>query len=79
MLADHYFSEMFTEAGTQEAKDAAQRLHDAQLLAKYLTGIRDPVGGGVRSRDPKTFLEAINVAVQEMENEKVKEQKAGLL
>ena len=31
------------------------------------------------SRDPQTFAEAIDVAVQETENEKLKEQKSGIL
>ena len=51
-------------------------LHDAHLLAQYLTGLRDPVGGRVMSRDLKTFTDAIDIAVQEMENERLKEQKA---
>ena len=33
LLADLYFAEIFSQATTQEAKDAAQMLLDAQLLA----------------------------------------------
>lgn len=79
LLADLYFAEIFSQAVTPEEKTAAQVLHDAQLLAQYLTGLRDPVGGRVMSRDPKTFTDAIDIAVQETENEKLKEQKAGLI
>ncbi|XP_075737208.1 uncharacterized protein LOC142776769 [Rhipicephalus microplus] len=42
-----------------------------QLLQQFLLGLRDPVRRFVLSRDPKTFDEAIAIAVKEEQNEKV--------
>ncbi|KAH8042461.1 hypothetical protein HPB51_023471 [Rhipicephalus microplus] len=42
-----------------------------QLLSQFLLGLRDPVRRFVLSRDPKTFDEAIAIAVKEEQNEKV--------
>ncbi|KAH8025082.1 hypothetical protein HPB51_002998 [Rhipicephalus microplus] len=42
-----------------------------QLLLQFLLGLRDPVRRFVLSRDPKTFDEAIAIAVKEEQNEKV--------
>ena len=66
LLADLYFSEICLEAVTKTTRDAAQKLHDGQLLLKYLKGLWDPVGGRVMSRDPKTFSDAIDVAVRRL-------------
>ncbi|XP_075730175.1 uncharacterized protein LOC142771998 isoform X1 [Rhipicephalus microplus] len=41
------------------------------LLSQYLLGLRDPVRRFVLFRDPKTFDEAIAIAVKEEQNEKV--------
>ena len=45
LLVDLYFFEMFSEAATKATRDVVQRLHGAQLLLQYLTGLQDPVGG----------------------------------
>ncbi|KAH8027382.1 hypothetical protein HPB51_005008 [Rhipicephalus microplus] len=42
-----------------------------QLLSQFLLGLRNPVRRFVLSRDPKTFDEAIAIAVKEEQNEKV--------
>ncbi|KAL1472698.1 hypothetical protein MTO96_039165 [Rhipicephalus appendiculatus] len=42
-----------------------------EMLSRFLAGLRDPVGRFVLSRDPKTFDEAIDVAVKEELNEGV--------
>ena len=75
-LADKYFTEVFKDAASRVV---ARQLYKAQLLAQFLTGLRDPVGRLVMSRDPQTFEEAIDIAVQETENEHLREQKGILL
>ncbi|KAL1467464.1 hypothetical protein MTO96_042162 [Rhipicephalus appendiculatus] len=42
-----------------------------EMLSRFLAGLRDPVRRFVLSRDPKTFDEAIDVAVKEELNERV--------
>ncbi|KAL1476316.1 hypothetical protein MTO96_036597 [Rhipicephalus appendiculatus] len=42
-----------------------------EILSRFLAGLRDPVRRFVLSRDPKTFDEAIDVAVKEELNEGV--------
>ena len=75
LLADQYFETAFANQD-QTTKTAAKVLHEGQLLSQYQTGLRDPVGEKVMSRGPKTFADAIDIAVQEMENQKIREQKS---
>ncbi|KAL1477432.1 hypothetical protein MTO96_035741 [Rhipicephalus appendiculatus] len=42
-----------------------------EMLSRFLAGLRDPVRRSVLSRDPRTFDEAIDVAVKEELNERV--------
>ena len=78
MLADQYFETAFANQD-QAIKIAAKVLHEGQLLSQYQTGLRYPVGEKAMSRDPKTFADAIDIAVQEMENQKIREQKIGTM
>ena len=70
MIADDLFAEIFKET-TQKA--VANELYEMQVKGQYLAGLKEPTGQRVRSRDPKTLKEAIDVAVQEAENEKISE------
>ena len=69
-IADNLFSEMFADY-TQKA--VATSLYETQIKGQYLSGLKDPIGQRVRSRDPPKFKDAIQIAVQETENEKISE------
>ena len=69
-IADDLFSEMFADP-TQ--KMVATNLYETQIKGQYVVGLKDPIGQRVRSRDPPSFKEAIQIAVQETENEKISE------
>ncbi|KAH7983325.1 hypothetical protein HPB52_011111 [Rhipicephalus sanguineus] len=47
-----------------------------EVLSRFLTGLRDPIRRFVLSRDPKTFDEAIEVAVREELNEKLSQSRS---
>ena len=54
-------------------KAFATSLYETQIKGQYVSGLKDPIGQRVLSRDPPTFKEAIQIAVQETENEKISE------
>ncbi|KAH7943354.1 hypothetical protein HPB52_007258 [Rhipicephalus sanguineus] len=47
-----------------------------EVLSRFLAGLRDPIRRFVLSRDPKTFDEAIEVAVKEELNEKLSQSRS---
>lgn len=47
-----------------------------EVLSRFLAGLRDPIGRFVLSRDPKTFDEAVEVAVKEELNEELSQNRS---
>ena len=69
-IADDLFADMFVDPAQ---KAIATNLYETQIKGQYLSGLKNPIGQRVRTRDPPTFKDAIQIAVKETENEKISE------